>query len=94
MRRVLGYLLLLFAGSLGLSVPATASDLGEFDLHELSRYKPEQQVAGTIRNFGFGLGGVLQLLIGDTGFAAEHHLVDRDPEQQAGEMFGGRAAVV
>ncbi len=61
MRRVLGYLLLLFAGSLGLSVPATASDLGEFDLHELPRYKPEQQVAGTIRNFGFGLGGVLQL---------------------------------
>jgi len=61
MRRLLGYLLLLFAGSLGLSVPATAGDLGEFDLHELPRYKPEQQVAGTIRNFGFGLGGVLQL---------------------------------
>ena len=28
---------------------------------DLPPYKPEQQVAGTIRNFGFGLGGVLKL---------------------------------
>lgn len=27
---------------------------------ELPRYRPEQQVSGTIRNFGFGLGGVLK----------------------------------
>jgi phosphate transport system substrate-binding protein len=32
----------------------------EFDLSDLPHYKPEQQVAGTIRNFGFGLGGVLK----------------------------------
>ena len=30
-------------------------------LGDLPRYKPEQVVTGTIRNFGFGLGGVLQL---------------------------------
>jgi len=32
-----------------------------FDLSGLPRYRPEQQVSGTIRNFGFGLGGVLKL---------------------------------
>jgi phosphate transport system substrate-binding protein len=30
-------------------------------LADLPQYKPDQIVAGTIRNFGFGLGGVLQL---------------------------------
>lgn len=30
-------------------------------LADLPPYKPDQTVAGTIRNFGFGLGGVLQL---------------------------------
>jgi phosphate transport system substrate-binding protein len=31
-----------------------------FNLDDLPHYEPAQQVAGTIRNFGFGLGGVLQ----------------------------------
>jgi len=33
----------------------------EFHLDGLAQYKPEQVVSGTIRNFGFGLGGVLAL---------------------------------
>jgi phosphate transport system substrate-binding protein len=32
---------------------------GKFNLGSLPRYKAEQAVSGTIRNFGFGLGGVL-----------------------------------
>jgi phosphate transport system substrate-binding protein len=50
--------LLLSVGSLGL-VAATAGQ--EFNLADLPHYAPDQQVAGTIRNFGFGLGGVLKL---------------------------------
>jgi phosphate transport system substrate-binding protein len=33
----------------------------EFGLAELPSYKPDRQVAGVIRNYGFGLGGVLKL---------------------------------
>ena len=32
-----------------------------FDLSELPSYQPEAKVSGTIRNYGFGLGGVLKL---------------------------------
>jgi phosphate transport system substrate-binding protein len=32
-----------------------------FDLSDLPAYRPEAKVSGTIRNFGFGLGGVLKL---------------------------------
>src|SRR5258708_17435779 len=34
---------------------------GESRASGLPAYKPEQTVSGTIRNFGFGLGGVLKL---------------------------------
>ncbi|MDB6104832.1 MAG: hypothetical protein JWO52_4831, partial [Gammaproteobacteria bacterium] len=33
----------------------------DFRLDGLAQYKAEQAVSGTIRNFGFGLGGVLAL---------------------------------
>src|ERR1700704_2672854 len=33
----------------------------EFRPAELAAYQPEQQVSGMIRNYGFGLGGVLKL---------------------------------
>jgi phosphate transport system substrate-binding protein len=35
--------------------------MAEFRPSELPAYKPEQPVSGTIRNYGFGLGGVLKL---------------------------------
>jgi phosphate transport system substrate-binding protein len=60
------HLLLLSIGSLGVALcaraaPDMASSAGnEFKLDDLPHYAPEQQVAGTIRNFGFGLGGVLK----------------------------------
>ena len=49
-----------------LSVLLAASAVGAiepmpFDLSELAPYKPEHRVSGTIRNFGFGLGGLLKL---------------------------------
>jgi len=47
--------------------PCAASS---FDLSGLPRYEPQQQVAGTIRNFGFGLGGVLKLW--EEGFRRFH----------------------
>jgi phosphate transport system substrate-binding protein len=59
--------LLLLAGSLSLALPACADDgavarkVEEFRLDDLPHYEPGQEVAGTIRNFGFGLGGVLKL---------------------------------
>jgi phosphate transport system substrate-binding protein len=59
--------LALFAGSLGALLSTAAAqganlcDPKEFDLDDVPRYKPEQEVTGTIRNFGFGLGGVLKL---------------------------------
>ena len=59
--------LLLFAAWLGVSLAvraaegAGAGDLEEFNLGDLAHYQPEHEVAGTIRNFGFGLGGVLRL---------------------------------
>jgi len=40
---------------------ATASGLERFNLDQLPRYNPDQHAAGVIRNFGFGLGGILQL---------------------------------
>ena len=58
--------LLLIFGSLGVSLSACAAEgvdtgnVKEFNLDEVPHYKPEQEVAGTIRNFGFGLGGVLK----------------------------------
>ena len=38
---------------------ATSASALAFDLEGLPHYQPEQTVSGTIRNFGFGLGGVL-----------------------------------
>jgi len=42
----------------------------EARLLDLPQYKSEQIVAGTIRNFGFGLGGVLKLW--EEGFQKIH----------------------
>src|SRR6266851_1383028 len=42
----------------------------DFDLDGLTQYKAEQPVSGTIRNFGFGLGGVLALW--EEGFRKLH----------------------
>ena len=49
---------LVFVASAAAGQPCAA---GEFDLSGLPSYRAEQQVSGTIRNYGFGLGGVLQL---------------------------------
>jgi len=49
---------------LALTLFVAAASLGthaEFRAADLPAYQPEQQVSGTIRNFGFGLGGVLKL---------------------------------
>jgi phosphate transport system substrate-binding protein len=43
---------------------------GEFDLSELPVYSAENKVSGTIRNFGSGLGGLLQLW--EDGFRKIH----------------------
>ena len=48
--------LLCALATLAAAAPASAAPPAE-----LPQYKPEQHVAGTIRNFGFGLGGVLKL---------------------------------
>ena len=40
---------------------AAPAAFAEFRPAELPAYKPEHQVSGTIRNYGFGLGGVLKL---------------------------------
>ena len=47
--------------------PAVAHD---FDLSALPAYAPRQAVSGTIRNYGFGLGGVLKLW--EDAFVAIH----------------------
>src|SRR3974390_1792042 len=39
---------------------AVAGDAAAFDLSSLATYQPERHVSGTIRNYGFGLGGVLK----------------------------------
>lgn len=65
--RTVPHWLLAFVGSLGTVLSAGAAedarlcDPGEFNLVDLPIYKPEREVAGTVRNFGFGLGGVLKL---------------------------------
>jgi len=38
-----------------------AARADEFDLSALPRYAPQQKVAGVIRNYGFGFGGLLQI---------------------------------
>jgi len=59
--------LLAFVGSLGTVLSAGAAedakvcDPKEFNLDDVPLYKSKLEVAGTIRNFGFGLGGVLDL---------------------------------
>src|SRR3982751_3798269 len=47
-----------------------ASVHAEFRAEEVAAYKPTQQVSGAIRNYGFGLGGVLQLW--EEGFRKFH----------------------
>ncbi|MGE5615719.1 MAG: PstS family phosphate ABC transporter substrate-binding protein [Bacillota bacterium] len=49
---------------------AAQASFGAFDLSAFPAYKPEQRVTGTIRNYGFGLGGVLKLW--EDAFAAIH----------------------
>jgi phosphate transport system substrate-binding protein len=47
-----------------LALAVTATSLGaaaDFKASDLPSYQPGQQVSGTIRNYGFGLGGVLKL---------------------------------
>jgi phosphate transport system substrate-binding protein len=56
----------------------------DFDLSGLPAYQPAQKVSGTIRNFGFGLGGVLQLW--EDGFRKIHPaiaFVDKLPTSDA-----------
>ncbi len=59
--------LLMLLGWVGVALPAYAGEsagsrnVEDFNLDDLPHYKPEQEVGGTIRNFGFGLGGVLKL---------------------------------
>jgi phosphate transport system substrate-binding protein len=51
----------LASASLVLAAAAAPAAFAEFRPADLPAYKPEQQVSGTIRNYGFGLGGVLKL---------------------------------
>lgn len=60
--------ILLATGCMGARAAATTdresngdgANVPEFDLSGLSTYQPREQVSGTIRNFGFGLGGLLK----------------------------------
>lgn len=56
----------MFAGLMGMSIAVHAAA----NLDELPKYKAEQTVSGVIRNYGFGLGGVLK--IWEEGFRAFH----------------------
>jgi phosphate transport system substrate-binding protein len=47
--------------ALAAATVASQAALAEFQAAELPAYQPEYKVSGTIRNFGFGLGGVLKL---------------------------------
>jgi len=56
-----------------LAFAATATSLGaaaDFKASELPSYQPAQRVSGVIRNYGFGLGGVLKLW--EEGFRRVH----------------------
>lgn len=56
------------AGALALgAVPLRAADIGP---DALPSYQPEQSVSGTIRNFGFGFGGLLKMW--EEGFRQFH----------------------
>jgi phosphate transport system substrate-binding protein len=58
------------AAVLAIAAVASQGAFAQFNAQELPRYKPEQQVSGTIRNYGFGLGGVLKLW--EEGFRRIH----------------------
>jgi phosphate transport system substrate-binding protein len=63
--RAVGRQIAWLAGSLTVCLSAAAEP--EFNLGQVPKYEPEQQVSGLIRNFGFGMGGVLKLW--EDGFA-------------------------
>ncbi|SIT47804.1 Phosphate ABC transporter periplasmic phosphate-binding protein [Paraburkholderia piptadeniae] len=61
-----------------------ASGSPAFDLSRLPAYQPQQQVSGSIRNFGFGLGGLLKDW--EEGFRKFHpdiHFEDKLPTSDA-----------
>jgi phosphate transport system substrate-binding protein len=60
----------LICASLLAALAYAQSVAAEARLLDLPQYKPEQIVTGTIRNFGFGLGGVLKLW--EEGFQKIH----------------------
>src|SRR6266481_5690369 len=61
----------LVRASLALAAALAAHECpAALDLSTLPSYKPQQRVSGTIRNFGFGLGGVLKLW--EDAFTAIH----------------------
>ena len=79
----LRHFVLLLAGAFSVCLRTQAAS-EEFDLGDLPHYKPEQPVTGTIRNFGFGLGGVLKRW--EENFRAIHpgiHFDDRLPTSDA-----------
>ncbi len=53
---------LIVAATLILAAPVRAQTTTAYDAQrpDLPQYRPQQKVSGTIRNFGFGLGGVLK----------------------------------
>jgi len=61
---------LAFVAALVVVPSSQAQAQGDFRLDGLPRYQSEQPVSGTIRNFGFGLGGVLALW--EEGFRKLH----------------------
>ena len=63
MRAVLltAYWMLSTSISVSLPVASWALDTGAARVADLPQYEPRHEVTGTIRNFGFGLGGVLAL---------------------------------
>jgi phosphate transport system substrate-binding protein len=61
---------LAFAAALMIAPASQAQAQGDFRLDGLPHYEAEHTVSGTIRNFGFGLGGVLALW--EEGFRKLH----------------------
>jgi phosphate transport system substrate-binding protein len=61
---------------LALAIAALSPARAEFRAADLPAYQPEQQVSGVIRNYGFGLGGVLKLW--EEGFRRIHPAISFD----------------
>src|SRR5258708_2580982 len=64
------------------SDPSTKTE--NFNLSELPSYQPEQRVSGTIRSFGFSLGGMMP--IWEEGFRKYHPEVNFEDKFPSGDV--------